>query len=117
MRETKRPRSVRTILRRIIRLGRYGADRFNVAERYYERTPFMCIAASIARYHHEITPEEYERVVGAIAQYIGTGGNELRHCMQRAGLTQTMSPDEFASTVGRELYWNWNKRPDLTPKL
>lgn len=116
MRETKRPRRVQTILRMIIRLDRYGADYFNAAEQDYERSHFMCIAASIARDHHEITPEEYERVVGAIEQYIDTEGNVLRHRMQRAGLTPTMDPDEFASTVGRELYWNWNKRPDLTPK-
>lgn len=117
MRETKRPRSVQTIMRRIIRLGRYGADAFNKGRLDYERVNYMCMAARIARDHHEITPEEYERVVVAIGKYLDTGSTALRLCMHRAGLIEDMCQDGFASTVGRELYWNWNKRPDLTPKL
>ena len=57
-------------------------------------------------------------MVEAIEKYLDNGrGTLLRLCMESAGLISDMDTDEFASTVGRELYWNWDKRPDLTPKL
>ena len=57
MRKPKRRRSVQTILRIVIRLGRYGEDVYNKVQRGYERNNFMCLAARIARDHHEITPK------------------------------------------------------------
>lgn len=115
MRETKRPRSVQTILRMIIRLGRYGADNWDEQAKEYACQHYMCLAAGVARDNHEITPEEYERVYSAIGAYLGTYGT-LRGSLRGAGLVSDMTGDAFASTVGCELYWNWNKRPDLTPK-
>lgn len=116
MRQTKRPRSVQTILRIVIRQGRYGADEWDAAQCEYVRNNFMCFAALLARDRHEITPKEYERVVDTISRYLGDR-SILYFCMRAANLIPAMSMDEFASTAGRELYWNWNKRPDLTPKL
>lgn len=110
MRETKRRRSVQTIMRMLIRLGRYGADDFNATHREYGRRRYMCIAAGIALDNHEITPEEYERVCSAIDAYLGNHGT-LHLFMREAGLVGDMTGDEFACTVGRELYWDWGKRP------
>lgn len=109
----KRTRGVQATLRRVIRLGRYGADVFDEARGVYSRERYMCCALAEAAAAGEITEDEFARATDAIAAYMGDRCASMARRLQIAGLWCGEGRDEFADTVGRQLYWDWDRRPSL----
>lgn len=109
----KRTRSVQATLRRVIKLGHYGADVFDEARGAYSRQHYMCCALSQAAALGEITEDELDRATAEIDAYLGGISGVMARRLQIAGLWDDGGLDAFADTVGRQLYWDWNKRPSL----
>lgn len=109
----RRTRSVQATLRRVIKLGYYGSDVFDEASQTYLRQHYMCCALTSARDAGEVTEDECICAIEEIGAYLGEGSGSMYWCLQRAGLVPPMGHDEFADTGGRQLYWDWDKRPSL----
>lgn len=106
-------RTVQATLRRVIELGHYGADVFDDASQTYLRQHYMCCALMSAHAAGGVTEDEYTRAIEEIGAYLGEGSGSMYLRLQRAGLVPPMEHDEFADTVGRQLYWDWDKRQPL----
>ena len=111
----ERTRSVQATLRRVIELGYYGSDVYDGVNRVYLRQPYMCCALTTAHAFGEISADECTRAIEEIGAYLGEGQGTMYGHLLRAGLVLPMGHDEFADTVGRQLYWDWDwdKRPSL----
>lgn len=107
--------SVQATLRRVIELGRYGADVSDYTQQVWvwTRHRYMCCALELAQVTDEITLDECAEARDAIDAYITPEHATLRGRLERAGLVSNLDADEFAETVGRQLYWDWDKRPSL----
>lgn len=103
--------SVQATLRRVIELGYYGADVLD--EGLYLRQHYMCCALASAHAAGEVTGDEYDRAITEIDAYLAGEPGSMYGRLQRAGVVPSMELDEFADTVGRQLYWDWDKRPSL----
>lgn len=109
----ERTRTVQATLRRVIELGYYGADMFDEASQTYLRRHYMCCALTAAHAAGEVTEDELARATDEIDAYLGGGTGSMYWRLQRAGLVPLVGRDAFAATVGRQLYWDWDKRPSL----
>ena len=109
----KRTRSVQATLRRVIKLGYYGPDVYDEARGVYSRHHYMCCALSQAAVLGKITEDELARATAEIGAYLGDVCGSMARRLERAGLWCGGDYDVFADTVGRQLYWDWNKRPSL----
>ena len=105
--------SVQATLRRVIELGHYGAAVYDDEQEEYSRHRYMCCALQLAWCAGEITLEEYVEAVVAIGAYITPEYATLLRRLLHAGLIPALDLDEFAETIGRQLYWDWDKRPSL----
>ena len=105
--------SVQATLRRVIELGYYGPDVYDEARGEYSRQHYMCCALMSAHAAGEVTEDEYTRAIEEIGAYLGEESGSMYWRLQRAGLVQPIGHAEFAGTVGRQLYWDWDKRPSL----
>ena len=106
-------RTVQATLRRVIELGYYGSDVYDDARREYSRQHYMCCALSAAAALGEITEDERDRATAEIDAYLGDVCVCMAGHLERAGLWCGGDYDVFADTVGRQLYWDWDKRPSL----
>ena len=106
-------RTVQATLRRVIKLGYYGSDVYDEVRREYSRQHYMCCALSQAAALGEITEYELDRATAEIDAYLGGISVCMARRLQIAGLWDDGDLDAFADTVGRQLYWGWNKRPSL----
>ena len=104
---------VQATLRRVIRLGHYGVDVFDKASQTYLRRRYMCCALTSAHAAGAVTENECIRAIEEIGAYLGEGPSTMYGRLLRAGLVPPMGHAEFADTVGRQLYWDWDKRPSL----
>lgn len=105
--------SVQDTLRRVIELGYYGPDVYDEARGEYSRQRYMCCALAQAAALGEITGDELDRATAEIDAYLGHVSVSMASHLRRAGLWCGDDYDVFAETVGRQLYWDWDKRPSL----
>lgn len=109
----KRTRSVQATLRRVIELGYYGPDMYDASRGEYSRQHYMCCALAQAAAREKITGDELDRATAEIDAYMGHVCASMAKRLHLAGLWVDGDLDAFAETVGRQLYWDWNKRPSL----
>lgn len=105
--------SVQATLRRVIELGYYGPDVYDEARGEYSRQHYMCCALGSAYAADAVTADEYARAIAEVDAYLDGKTGSMYRLLQRAGLVPQMELDDFADTVGRQLYWDWDKRPSL----
>lgn len=106
-------RSVQATLRRVIKLGYYGPTVYDEAQGRYSRQHYMCCALTSAAAAGKITEDELAQADAEINAYMGDVWASMAMRLHSAGLWDGEDLDEFADTVGRQLYWDWNKRPSL----
>lgn len=109
----KRTRSVQATLRRVIERGHYGPDVYDEARAAYSRQHYMCCALTSAAAAGDITEDECASASAEINAYLGDVWASMAMRLRSAGLWDSDDLDEFAGTVGRQLYWDWDKRPSL----
>lgn len=105
--------SVQATLRRVIELGYYGSDMYDEVRGEYSRQHYMCCALSQAAALGEITEDELDRARAEIDAYMGDVCASMARRLWVAGLWGGEDLNEFADTIGRQLYWDWDKRPTL----
>lgn len=101
-------RKNQAIFRAVIRAGYYGPD-------LPYQSPYMCVALARANADAHITDAEYKRGCEVIKRYIvKLTGNQQLNVMRLAinwAAGGDHSSEAWATGIGREFYWNWDKRP------
>ena len=105
--------SVQATLRRVIELGYYGSDVYDEGRRMYLRQHYMCCALTSAHTSGEISADECTSAILAVAAYLGRESGSMYQRLRQAGLVPAIGAGAFADTIGRQLYWDWDKRPSL----
>lgn len=100
-------RKNQAIFRAVIRAGCYGPDR-------PRQSPYMCVALARANADGHITDAEYAQGCKVIQRYIvklvGRQVSALRIAINWAA-GEDYSWYAWETGIGRDLYWNWDKRP------